>query len=186
MGNERSERLPIIPWCSAFYDVSFSKNSNIEQVARLPVHVMTVSCFLRNPGDAHLNQKRIKEDYLNGIIKHVRDTGTSFGEEREIRNVLLIQVTSNRGLTGAFNANVNKALASKLEEEYMELYEAGKVTILPIGKKGRDYFSKRYPMANFIEDNVLLFDELTFAHVSDVAQYLRWILSYVVNLITWM
>ncbi|MDX1683824.1 MAG: ATP synthase F1 subunit gamma [Saprospiraceae bacterium] len=98
------------------------------------------------------------------------DTGTSYGEFREVKRVLLVPITSNRGLAGAFNTNVNKALVERLEEDFMPHYEDGRLDILPIGKKGRDYFKKRYPKANFIEDHVMLFDDLHFPQVSEVAQ----------------
>lgn len=98
------------------------------------------------------------------------DSGTTYGTSRDINRVLLVPITSNRGLAGAFNTNVIKALVATIEEKYTSHYEAGKVDILPVGKKGRDFFKKRYPKANLVEDHVLLFDSLHFEEVSEVAQ----------------
>lgn len=135
---------------------------------------MVSAAKLRKAQDAIL-KLRPYADGLQRMLSNIMtnlgsDTGTSFGEEREIKNVLFVPVTSNRGLAGAFNTNVNKALAERINTEFAELYEAGHVSIMPIGKKGRDYFKKRYPKVTLIEDHVLLFDDLKFDSVKDVAQ----------------
>lgn len=116
--------------------------------------------------------------YANGLQRMLMnimsnlgdDSGTSYGTIREVNKVLLIPITSNRGLAGAFNTNVIKAIMARIDGEFQSYYEAGNVDILAVGKKGRDFFKKRYPKANLIEDHVLLFDNLDFDNVSNVAQ----------------
>lgn len=116
---------------------------------------------------------------LGNIMSNLgSDTGTTYGEVRDVKRVLLVPVTSNRGLAGAFNTNVIKAIVARIEGEFSELYEAGNLDILPIGKKGRDFFKKRYPKANLIQDYVLLFDDLTFENVRVVAQ---WVMDQFTN-----
>src|ERR1700756_567858 len=62
--------------------------------------------------------------------------------QREEKNILLIVVTGDKGLAGAFNANITKAAARFLESK------AGKnVDIEAIGRKGRDFLRRRYPAA---------------------------------------
>jgi F-type H+-transporting ATPase subunit gamma len=87
---------------------------------------------------------------LNNILVNLMDSieGDSlevFFAKREVRNVLIIVVTSDRGLCGSFNVNVAKRTLSLIQEKY-----TGKnVTILPIGKKGGDFFAKQsYELIN--------------------------------------
>lgn len=92
------------------------------------------------------------------------DTGGKFAEQRPVNKVLLVVITSNRGLAGAFNSNVIKQVKS-LQESY-----AGKqVDLLTIGKKGNDGLRKS---GNIIENQNGLFDALTFENVAAVAESL--------------
>ena len=91
------------------------------------------------------------------------DTGGKFAEQRAVNKVLLVVVTSNRGLAGAFNANVIKQVKSLVEGSY-----AGKqVDILTLGKKGNDALKKS---VNVIDNNNGIFDALTFENVAKVAE----------------
>ncbi len=101
------------------------------------------------------------------------DVNTSFGVEREVNKVCLVVVTSNRGLCGAFNTNVIKAAKAKLEGDYADVFAAGNVTILPIGKKAAKFFGKHYgKQVEIIEDYVALFEDLSFDNVSKVSKRL--------------
>ncbi|MCR5861204.1 ATP synthase F1 subunit gamma [Flavobacterium sp. J372] len=92
------------------------------------------------------------------------DTGGKFAEQREVNRVLIVAITSNRGLAGAFNSNVIKQVRV-LQEQY-----AGKqVDVLTIGKKGNDGLRKS---ANIIDNNNGIFDALTFENVAAVAESL--------------
>ena len=92
-----------------------------------------------------------------------------YSQQREVKNVLLVVITSNRGLCGGFNANVIKAAGRLAREEY----KGANVTILNIGKKGGDFF-KKGTYANITGDMAKnpneLFDHLTFANVAPVAE----------------
>jgi F-type H+-transporting ATPase subunit gamma len=66
-----------------------------------------------------------------------------FAEIRTPQNVLLVVVSSDRGLCGAFNSNVFKFTRSLIEEKYSGIQEEGGLYILPIGKRSKDYFVKR-------------------------------------------
>ena len=92
-----------------------------------------------------------------------------YSQQREIKNVLLVVITSNRGLCGGFNANVIKATSRLAREEY-----AGKkISVLCIGKKGADFFKKtEYGIVSTDMPRGLneLFDNLIFSHVAPVAE----------------
>ena len=92
------------------------------------------------------------------------EVGGSFTAQREINKVLIVAVTSNRGLCGAFNSNVIKQ--AKL---IADTYPGKQVDIFAIGKKGNDALVK----TNTIVGNKSeIFDDLTFDNVAKIAQIL--------------
>ncbi len=92
------------------------------------------------------------------------DTGGSFAEQRDVKKVLLVAVTSNRGLCGAFNTNVIKEVKNRTQ-----FYQGKQVDIVAIGKKGNDILRKTNTV---IANHSSLFDDLTFDNVSKIAQEL--------------
>ena len=124
-----------------------------------------------------ITQMRPYADKLNSMLKNILSNleggaNTAFGEERTIENACVVVVTSNKGLCGAFNTNVIKAAVATINEKYAAQKAAGKLSILPIGKKGYAYFKKRYTDCTIIEDHILLFDDLSFDNVGQVSQTL--------------
>lgn len=110
---------------------------------------------------------------LKNILSNLDgDTTSSFGVAREVNRAMVVVVTSNRGLCGAFNTNIIKAAIAAIEGEYAPLLNNGNLRILCIGKKGYDILRKRYGKENVIADYVNLFSDLTFGNVSTASQYL--------------
>ena len=101
------------------------------------------------------------------------DAQSSFGVERPVENALVVVITSNRGLCGAFNSNLIKTTIQLLETKYADLRKAGKLTLLCIGKKGYDFFRRRYPDVNIITDYVeLVSRDFSFNDSEKVSQRL--------------
>jgi F-type H+-transporting ATPase subunit gamma len=93
-----------------------------------------------------------------------------YTEEREIKHVLLVVITSNRGLCGAFNANVARQAVTLAYETYGELFRESNLHFMTIGKKGNELLkSKKFPI---VDTNHEIFDELTFEHVVTIADQL--------------
>ena len=90
------------------------------------------------------------------------DSGSKFAEQREVNKVLLVAISSNRGLAGAFNSNIIKQVNVLLSE-----YEDKEVSILTIGKKVNDAFGKT---GNVIANKSEVFDDLTYDNVAEIAQ----------------
>lgn len=112
-------------------------------------------------------------EMLSNILSNLEgDAGTDFGKERDINKVLLVVVTSNRGLCGAFNTNINKAVLQLLQSKYAKQYESGNVEMLFIGKKGYDFFRKRVTNVKFNIEHISLFSDLSFDNVSTVSESL--------------
>lgn len=97
------------------------------------------------------------------------DTDNWYSQVRGESKVLLIVVTSDRGLCGSFNSNIFKAVNRIIEEKYASQWAHGNVTVLSIGKKSQDYFSKR--KCNLVGDYTLLLNSLTFENVAQAAEY---------------
>ncbi|MEM5565596.1 ATP synthase F1 subunit gamma [Psychroserpens sp. AS72] len=93
------------------------------------------------------------------------DSGSKFATQREVKKVLLVAITSNRGLAGAFNSNIIKAVTSLATDKYANQ----EVSYLAIGKKANDAFKKTN---NVIANKSEVFDDLTFENVSEIAQML--------------
>ncbi|MEL0455239.1 ATP synthase F1 subunit gamma [Flavobacteriaceae bacterium SZ-1-7] len=93
------------------------------------------------------------------------DSGSKFSTQREVKKVLIVAVTSNRGLAGAFNSNIIKEVNRLTSETYANQ----EVSYLAIGKKGNDAFKKTNKV---IANNSSVFDDLTFDNVAEIAQLL--------------
>ena len=92
------------------------------------------------------------------------DSGSKYSTKREINKVLLVAITSNRGLCGAFNSNIIKEV-TRLTQSYSNQ----EVSYLAIGKKANDAFAKT---GKLIANKSEVFDDLTFDNVADIAELL--------------
>ncbi len=135
---------------------------------------MVAAAKLRRAQDKIL-QMRPYSQKLSGIIQNVAtgaetdEAESPYADTRPVNNVLLVVVTSDRGLCGAFNSNVFKFTRARIEEKYKHLVRSGNVRILPIGKRSYDYFKKR----NFkvVDKYYTLMGDLDFNHVREAAQF---------------
>ena len=92
-----------------------------------------------------------------------------YSEQREIRNVLLIVVTSDRGLCGGFNSNIFKATNQLLATKYATYAAASQLTVLTIGKKGFEYYGKRGLRLH--ADYSFILNGINFATAKEAADY---------------
>jgi F-type H+-transporting ATPase subunit gamma len=91
-----------------------------------------------------------------------------YGRVSPPEKVLIVIITSNRGLCGAFNTNVIKEARRVISEKYFDQFKGGNLKLLTIGKKGFDYFRKQ--KVNMLPDQNNLLNDLTFDNVSMVAE----------------
>jgi F-type H+-transporting ATPase subunit gamma len=92
------------------------------------------------------------------------DSGSKYSVQRKVNNVLIVAVTSNRGLCGAFNSNIIKQVAA-----LTETYSDKNVHYLTIGKKANDALSKNQTV---IANESKVYDDLTFDNVARIAELL--------------
>lgn len=90
------------------------------------------------------------------------DLGGAYTQQREVKKVLIVAITSNRGLCGAFNSNVVKQVKNLLDT-----YQNKEVTLYTIGKKGNDVLRK---FAEVSHNNNAIYDHLTYDNNAVIAQ----------------
>ena len=91
------------------------------------------------------------------------DSGSKFATQREVNKVLIVAITSNRGLCGAFNSNIIKEVGRLTNDQYANQ----EVSYLAIGKKANDALSKS---GNVIANKSEVFDDLTFENIAAIAE----------------
>lgn len=105
-------------------------------------------------------------ELLQGLSANLDgDSGSRYADVREVRRVLVVSISSNRGLCGAFNSNIIKQSMSLLQGTYGDK----QVDFMTIGKKAHDLIRKRHTV---ISDHSAVFDDLTFDAVEAIAEEL--------------
>jgi F-type H+-transporting ATPase subunit gamma len=107
---------------------------------------MVSAAKLRRAQDAII-QMRPYASKLKEVLENVADSVDAsgsgvFAKVRPVNKVLVIAVTSNRGLAGAFNSNIIRTVNRLVSDTYAEQAKAGNVKILSIGKKASDFYNK--------------------------------------------
>ena len=114
---------------------------------------------------------------LKGIIQNLSANGTMgdniFTKVEDPNKVLLVVITSNRGMCGAFNSSVNKATLEHIHTTFNDQFKKGNLDLITVGRKGTEFFTRRNykVIANF--NNI--FDSLDYQNVSGIAnQIMDW------------
>ncbi|TAD97936.1 MAG: ATP synthase F1 subunit gamma [Bacteroidetes bacterium] len=133
---------------------------------------MVAAAKLRKAQDKTI-QMRPYSQKLSGILANVlantERINSVYASKREVNKVMVVVVTSDRGLCGGFNSNIHKAVVSLLQNKYASQLKSGNVKLLCVGKRGRDYFTKRSYKVN--ADYAEIYASLTFVKVKEVAEY---------------
>jgi F-type H+-transporting ATPase subunit gamma len=111
---------------------------------------------------------RKMQEMLGNLSASLEESNSPYIQEREPVKVLVIAVSSNRGLAGAFNMNVIKATNNLIAEKYPEQARKGNVQIVAIGKKVHDFYERR--KYTVIGNNHELFSNLSFANASKIIE----------------
>ena len=133
---------------------------------------MVSAAKLRRAQDSIVQMRpyaRKLQDMLSNIVSNTQVEGSNtLATERPVEKVLLIVITSDRGLAGAYNANVIKLAKQTIKEKYATQFSRGNVTIWSIGKKGYEHFVKNNYKVNDSHKDIFL--KLTFENVQAAAQ----------------
>jgi F-type H+-transporting ATPase subunit gamma len=128
---------------------------------------MVSAAKLKKAQDAII-QMRPYSNKLSELLQNLSatldlDDGGVFTEQREEEKILLVAVTSNRGLCGGFNS----AIIKEVKQIAADRYSGKKVSVLTIGKKGNDILKKNF---DIYRNDSEVFDELTFENVAPIAE----------------
>jgi F-type H+-transporting ATPase subunit gamma len=130
---------------------------------------MVAAAKLRKAQDKILKMRPFSKKLtaiLNDVITSMGgELQVSYAEQREVQNVLLVPMTSDKGLCGAFNSNVMKMTNSLIEGEF----NGKNITLLPLGKKSYEFYSKRG--YNVIPDYFEIFNNVSFDTVRTIANF---------------
>jgi F-type H+-transporting ATPase subunit gamma len=133
---------------------------------------MVSAAKLRRAQDAIIQMRpyaRKLQEMLSNIVSNIEgESGMALAAERPVERVLLIVITSDRGLAGAYNANVIKLAKQTIREQYSVQFANGNVEIWSIGKKGYEHFIKNNYNADATHKDI--FHNLTFENVQVAAQ----------------
>lgn len=127
---------------------------------------MVSAAKLKKAQDA-ITAMRPYSDKLTELIQNLSGsidsyTQNPYTEQRPVQNVLVLVITSNRGLCGGFNSNIVKAVSKNIST----IYANKKVSLITLGKKGNDILQKSSEIET---NNNEIFDELTFSNASAIA-----------------
>lgn len=86
---------------------------------------------------------------------------SGYGAVRPVQNVLIVVISSDRGLCGGFNANMVKLFKNTVEQKYKQAHQSGKITVLSVGKKAYEALKKDKSL-HFITNHIDLFGRLSF------------------------
>ena len=131
---------------------------------------MVAAAKLRRAQD-NIVRMRPYAQRLNTILDNLTRTAdadmvSDYGKAREVRRVMVIAITSDRGLAGAFNSNVFKGVAALVAERYAGLPTAN-ISVMAIGKKANDYYAKRNTL---VGNYTHVFAQLSFDTVRVAAE----------------
>ncbi|TAG57346.1 MAG: ATP synthase F1 subunit gamma [Cytophagales bacterium] len=133
---------------------------------------MVAAAKLRKAQEATI-QLRPYSSKLNEVLSNLTTNEEILAENpytkvREVKNVLLVVLTSDRGLCGPFNTNIMKATNALITEKYDDINKSGNLDLLCVGRKSNEYYAKRN--ANINSDFATLLQKMTFDTVKVAAE----------------
>lgn len=137
---------------------------------------MVSASKLRRAQDA-ITRLRPYSEKLDHIMRNIlsnmdQDVNNNFSSTKDPEKILIVLITSSRGLAGAFNSNLIKQAVHLVRNKYTEQVSQGQVELLSIGKKGADYFRKNFPDIPMNTDYMNLFENLDYQNLMRVSQEL--------------
>lgn len=134
---------------------------------------MVAAAKLKRAQD-NIIQMRPYAQKLGEILTNVSSSAsegveTAYSASRPVEKVLIVVVTSDRGLCGGFNSSIFKAVNAVIDDKYKAQHETGNLELLAVGKKGLEFFERRNYTIN--SDYSTLFSDLSFDNAKEAAEY---------------
>ena len=145
--------------------------TSIESTQKITSSMKLVSAAKLRRAQTAIQHLRPYSQKLNEILANLASSSTGteqlpLFQQREPEKVIIVAITSNKGLCGAFNSNIVKTVNHLIAEKYAEQNRAGNLRLICIGKKGNDQLGKNYPVAL---SNEKLLDNPDFTELSAIA-----------------
>ncbi|NLN25941.1 MAG: ATP synthase F1 subunit gamma [Bacteroidetes bacterium] len=147
-----------------------SRISSVSSTMQITSAMKMVSAAKLKKAQDAITAMRPYSEKLTELLQNLsstldEDLTGKYATQRAVNNVLIVSITSNRGLAGAFNTNVIKEVRNLVQNQY-----SGKnVDLITLGKKGNDILKKEQ---NVIQNNNEIIEDLTFSNVSVIAEEL--------------
>src|ERR1017187_7482650 len=106
---------------------------------------MVSAAKLRRAQDAIIQMRPFEaklKEILDNLVESAGSSAGVFAKTRPAEKIIIVVITSNRGLCGGFNASVVKGVNQLIREKYPEQMAKGNVSLACIGKKGTDFFKR--------------------------------------------
>lgn len=145
--------------------------TSIESTQKITSSMKLVSAAKLRRAQTAIQHLRPYSQKLNEILNNLAGSNTGsepspLFETHEVEKVVIVVITSNKGLCGAFNSNIVKTVNHLIAEKYAEQHRAGNVQLICFGKKGKEQLSKLYPVQYY---NEKLLDNPDFTEISALA-----------------
>jgi len=145
--------------------------TSIESTQKITSSMKLVSAAKLRRAQTAIQHLRPYSQKLSEILNNLAgaNTGTEpspLFEAREPEKVVIVVITSNKGLCGAFNSNIVKTVNLLISEKYAEQHRNGNVQLICFGKKGKEQLCKQFPVSFY---NEKLLDNPDFTEISAVA-----------------
>ncbi|MBI6116187.1 ATP synthase F1 subunit gamma [Salegentibacter maritimus] len=147
-----------------------SRITSVSSTMQITSAMKMVSAAKLSRAQDAITQMRPYSEKLTQLLQDLSatlddDASSKYAEEREVKNVLMVAISSNKGLAGAFNTNIVKAVKYKAGSDY----DAKKVDLYTLGKKANDVLKKDY---GIFKNNNEIYDDLSYENVSAIAEEL--------------
>ena len=141
---------------------------SVKNTQQLTKAMKTVSAAKLRRAQERVMSARPYADQLRNVLANlagrVENIAHPLLEIRPEERTLVVIVTADRGLCGAFNTNLIRATQNFLRENAKK----GHITLFPVGRKGRDFFRRRE--VSITSDYVNFFNKLDYGHAKDIAK----------------
>lgn len=147
-----------------------SRITSVSSTMQITSAMKMVSAAKLSKAQDAITQMRPYSEKLTELLQSLSatlddDTSSKYAEQREVKNVLIVAISSNRGLAGAFNNNIVKGVRQVAAEKYSDK----NVSLYTIGKKASDVLKKGFTIS---ETNNAIYDNLDYEHVTVIAEEL--------------
>ncbi|WP_127846035.1 ATP synthase F1 subunit gamma [Psychroflexus aestuariivivens] len=147
-----------------------SRISSVSSTMQITKAMKMVSAAKLNKAQSAIEDMRPYAEKLNELLQSLsasldNDTNSPYSNQREVQNVLIVAISSNRGLAGAFNSNIVKRVNTMISENYANQ----NVKLVSIGKKACDVLKKKH---EFISTHDAIYNDLSYEDVAEIAESL--------------